>query len=272
MQRQPAGILANKRIVLVGAAGGIGCCIARRLTDAGATLLMVDRNAQALQPLAANLNQAWIAVDLGSAAGRDRLAGYVEPSWGAADGLVNCAGVSAFGLQDAVSDQQVESVITVNLTMPMLVIRRLLPLLQSGRNLVIVNLGSVFGHIGFPGFAAYSASKFGLHGFTEALRRELAGGPIRVAWISPRATRTAMNAGPVDAMNEELGVRYDTPESVAAAVSEALARPRRDRVLGFPEKLFARINQLFPSLVDRSLLQQLPIVRKYSSQQKEDVS
>lgn len=263
--------LQHKRIVVAGAAGGIGRCVARRLTGAGAALLLTDLNAAALQPLAAELHQPWIAVDLSQASERGRLAEYIESIWGAADGLANCAGVTAFGLQDAVTDAQVERIIQVNLTMPMLLIRRLLPLLEAGRDPVIVNLGSVFGHIGFPGFAAYSASKFGLHGFTEALRRELAGGPVRVAWLSPRATRTALNAGPVDALNAELRVRYDTPDAVAAAVCEALARPRRDRVLGFPEKFFARLNQLLPSLVDRSLLRQLPVVRKYSMQQKEEL-
>ena len=261
--------LKGKRIVVAGAAGGIGKCVAKRLAELGAVLQLADLNGESLQPLAEELKQPWITVDLGQAEGRERLAEHVQNTWGAVDGLVNCAGVTAFGLQDAVSDTQVERIIRINLTMPILLIRRLLPLLETGREPVVVNLGSVFGHIGYPGFAAYSASKFGLRGFSEALRRELAAGPVRIAWISPRATRTAMNAGAVDALNEELRVRYDTPESVAEAVAKAFERPRRDHVLGFPERLFARINQIFPSLVDRSLRQHLPIVHKHSTKQKE---
>jgi len=150
--------------------------------------------------------------------------------------------------------------------------RRLMPLLEKGADPVIVNLGSVFGHIGFPGFSLYSSSKFGLHCYTEALRRELSDGPVRVAWISPRATRTAMNAGVVDQLNNELKVNYDMPETVAGAVVDALSKPRRDRVLGFPEKFFARVNQLFPGLVDAALASQLPVIRKYNAMQKESMT
>lgn len=261
--------LAGKRIILTGASGGIGRVLSRHLGEAGADVLMVDIAADALRQLATELRQRYVAADLLNEADRTRVARRVADDWGTLDALVNCAGINAFGLQDAVSDEQVERVIAVNLTAPILLTRKLLPLLQRGRSPVIVNMGSVFGHIGFAGFSLYSASKFGLHGYTESLRRELADSPVRVAWISPRATRTAMNAGAVDQLNEALKVRYDHPESVARAVCGAISRPRGDRVLGFPEKFFARLNQLFPALVDRSLKSQLPLIRKYSHIQKE---
>jgi len=99
----------------------------------------------------------------------------------------------------------------------------------------------------------------------------LADGPVRVAWVSPRATRTALNAGVIESLNTELKVNVDEPETVAAAVVRAIAQPRRDKVLGFPEKLFARINQVFPGLVDASLIKQLSVIRKYSIIQKETI-
>ncbi len=261
--------LTGKRIVLTGAAGGIGQTIARQLSELGAVLLLVDIDAEKLEVCANSLQQSFIAADLLDPDHRQWIFDKVKLEWGALDGLVNCAGINLFGLQDAFSDLQLERVVSVNLVAPILVTRKLLGLLERGTTPVIVNLGSVFGHIGFPGFSAYSASKFGLHGYSEALRRELSDGPVRVAWLSPRATRTAMNAGPVDDLNSELKVRYDEPESVARAICEALAKPRCDRVLGFPEKFFARLNQLFPSLVDRSLRGQVPVIRKYSQILKE---
>jgi len=261
--------LAGKIIVLTGASGGIGRVISNHLSDAGARVLMVDIAVDSLRELAAALEQKYVVADLLTEADRASVAQRVTDEWGRLDALVNCAGINAFGLQDAISDEQVQRVIAVNLTAPILLTRKLLPLLEKGRSPVIVNLGSVFGHIGFAGFSLYSASKFGLHGYTESLRRELADTPVRVAWVSPRATRTAMNAGAVDQLNEELKVRYDHPERVARAVCAAITKPRIDRVLGFPEKFFARLNQLFPSLVDRSLKTQLPVIRKYSQIQKE---
>lgn len=261
--------LDGKRILVTGAGGGIGGLLASRLSDLGCQLVLVDLNRQALQDVADRTGQAVHACDLGEAAERIALADWITDRFGALDGLVQCAGINAFGLHDRQTDAQIDRLLRINLVAPIQLTRLLLPLLEKGRQPVIVSLGSVFGHIGFPGFSLYSASKFGLHGYTEALRRELSDGPVRVAWISPRATRTAMNHGVIDDLNAELKVNYDPPETVVAAIVDALAKPQRERVLGFPEKLFARINQLFPGLVDGSLARQMPTIRKFSTQQKE---
>lgn len=263
--------LQGKRVLLTGAAGGIGSAIARQLTGFGADLLLVDLDTPALKQIAAETGQAALACDLGRRESRDALLDAVSDRFNALDGLVYCAGINTFGLHDTQSDELIERIIMINLIAPIQLISGLAPLLERGTDPVIVNLGSVFGHIGFPGFSLYCASKFGLHGYTEALRRELADGPVRVAWISPRATSTGMNAGIIDAMNKELKVNYDQPEHVARMIVATLARPARDRVLGFPEKLFARINQVFPGIVDASLLRQLPVIRKYNAMQKESL-
>ena len=265
-------VLKGRRILLTGAAGGIGSAIARRLTDSGASLVLADLDTQALRDLAEATAQMRLPCDLANRESREEVISWVADRLGALDGLVYCAGINAFGLHDVQSDELIERIMRINLVAPIQLTRSLIPWLEKGRDPVIVNLGSVFGHIGFPGFSLYSASKFGLHGYTETLRRELADGPIRVAWISPRATSTGMNAGVIDALNAELKVHYDTPDRVAEAVVEALANPRRDRVLGFPEKFFARINQLFPGLVDSSVARQLPVIRKYNSIQKESLT
>jgi len=264
--------LENKRILVTGACGGIGKVIAHRLADRGCQLLLADVNGEALERVAAATGQSGQVCDLSDIHGRRALADWIDAAFGALDGLVQCAGINAFGLYDNQTDEQIERLLRINLIAPMQLTRVLLPLLEKGNDPVIVNLGSVFGHIGFPGFSLYSASKFGLHGYTEALRRELADGPVRVAWVSPRATRTAMNAGVIDQLNAALKVHYDEPEAVADAVVEALERPRRDRVLGFPEKLFARINQMFPGLVDGSLAKQLPVIRKFNDMLKETIA
>lgn len=127
-----------------------------------------------------------------------------------------------------------------------------------------MNVGSILGYLGYPGCAAYSASKFALRGFTEALRRELADGPVRVAYFAPRATRTALNSDALCALNTELGVAMDPPDAVAAALVRLVRQPARERLLGMPEKLFARLNQLLPGLVDGSLRRQLPLIRRHA--------
>jgi short-subunit dehydrogenase len=134
----------------------------------------------------------------------------------------------------------------------------------SQRAARIVNVGSILGYLGYPGHAAYSATKFALRGFSEAQRRELADGPVRVTYFAPRATHTALNGAALCALNAELGVAMDTPDAVAAALVALLANPANERLLGMPERLFARLNQIVPGLVDRALRRQLPVIRRHA--------
>ena len=122
----------------------------------------------------------------------------------------------------------------------------------------IVNIGSMFGSIGYPGFAAYSASKFALRGFSQALRRELSGTGIGVTYVAPRAVRTAFNPPAVHLMAERRIMHMDEPAWVASRIVRAIESERNEAYLGFPESLFARLNGVFPSLVDSALRKALP--------------
>jgi short-subunit dehydrogenase len=144
--------------------------------------------------------------------------------------------------------------------------RALLPHLSAQPRAIILNVGSTLGRIALPGFSVYAASKFGLRGFTEALRRELADTRVRVHYVAPRATRTGINTSAVERMNAELGVAMDPPELVARAVCDMLAGGRAEAVLGWPEKLFARLNGVLPRVVDGALRKQLPVIRRYAGE------
>jgi short-subunit dehydrogenase len=179
--------------------------------------------------------------------------------------LINNAGAGDFARLAEQSDDALERVMQTNVLVPMQLARRLLPLLEREPQAWIVNVGSIMGYLGYPGQAAYCASKFALRGFSEALRRELAGGPVRVLYFAPRATRTAMNGAGLCALNHELGVAMDDPALVAQELMRLLRHPARERLLGMPEKLFARLNQLLPGLVDLGLRRQLPAIQRYLS-------
>ena len=257
------------RAVLTGATGGIGRAIALRLAPQCETLLLVARDTAQLARLqreieAAGANSRVVAADLTQASGREAVARAAAAAPGGIDLLVNNAGTGEFAWLTDQSDEALERVVRLNVLAPMQLTRRLLPLLLAQPAARIVNIGSIFGHLGYPGFAAYSASKFALRGFSEALRRELAGGPVRVTWFAPRSTRTAMNRDAVGALNAELGVAMDEPAAVAEAFLTHLRRPARERLLGMPEGLFARLNQLLPGLVDRALRRQLPVIRRHA--------
>lgn len=263
--------LRNARVLLTGATGGIGSAIAAALAAGGARLTLVGRNTEALERLAMRLSGEYatacdsVAADLCSAAGREAVRAHCARHT-ELQVLVNNAGISAFGLLDAQPDALIDSIVQTNLVAPMQLTRALLPLLQQAREAVVLNVGSTFGSIGYPGFTSYCASKFGLRGFSEALRREIADGTVRVHYLAPRATRTALNSAAVNALNAELGNATDEPEVVARAVVKLIVTGGRPVThLGFPEKLFARINQLSSTPVDAALRKQLATIKRIAA-------
>lgn len=261
--------LQNARILLTGAGGGIGAEIARQLSRAGALLALADRNAAVLNGLCTELRarggQAHALVtDLTIHDDRRQLVSQAKDRLGGIDALVNAAGLLDFVPFEDESPEAIERLLQVNLLAPMALTRELLPMFLQQKQGRIVNIGSTFGSIGFPFFAAYSASKFGLRGFSQALRRELSGSGVGVTYIAPRATRTALNTSAVVRMNETLKAAMDTPEWVAAAVTHAMQHDRDDVYLGWPEKLFVRLNALIPAMVDGALRKQHSVMRRFA--------
>jgi len=259
----------NKTVVLTGASGGIGRAIAEKLDAAEARLVLVGRNEDTLKELVSSFGgekHAYVVADISSDEGRRHLRQFCE-SLGAQgiDVLVNCAGINDFGLLEDQSQVAIVDTISINLVSPMLICQDLLPMLRCRDDAQIINIGSTFGSIGYPGFSAYCASKFGLRGFTEALRRELADTHLRISYIAPRATQTALNSDRIVAMNNELGTAMDDPSVVATEVMRVIGeRKPLDKYMGWPEKLFVKINALLPTLVDSSLRKQLPIIRRFA--------
>jgi len=259
--------VAGRGVLLTGASGGIGQCLALRLAEAGATVYAVGRRADALHALAARARPGAIrpvVADLATADGIDAVRRAVAAAPIPVSLLILGAADSRFGLFEHSSVVDVQAQVATNLVAPMLLVRALLPCLMRLPEAGVVGIGSTFGSLGYPGFAAYSASKFGLRGFLEALAREHADTPLRVQYLSPRATRTALNSPAVEAMNAELGVAVDAADLVAASLLEAIESGTRRRQLGWPERLFARLNGALPELVDRALAKQLPIVRRFA--------
>lgn len=255
------------RALVTGASGGIGRALAAELHRRGAAVMLVGRDAESLWQVAQSIGApadrlVCQVVDVATPAGRRTLADRAV-EW-RCNVLVNNAGIGEFALVDEQTDAGLERLFAVNALAPMQLTRELLPHLRGQREAAILNVGSVFGSLAYPGFAAYSASKFALRGFTEALRREMADTGVTVHYLAPRSTRTGMNATAVERMNDELGVAMDPPDVVARAACDMLERRLPEAVLGWPEKLFVRINALLPRLVDGSLRKQLPVVRRHA--------
>lgn len=256
--------LKNKQVLLTGATGGIGWAIAEKLAEAEAHLLLVGRNEEKLRQLQQALpgEHRYLAADLNTSNGRSELEQACRES--GLDVWVNAAGVLDFQLFDEQGSEPIEKMLTTNLVSPILLTHSLLPLLQQRKDSVLVNIGSIFGSIGHPGFAAYCASKFGLRGFTEALQRELADSGVRVLYLAPRATHTDLNSMAVTALNEALGNSVDSPHQVAQELMNLLSGSRKHHYMGWPERFFVRINGLFPGVVHSALVKKLPIIRHHA--------
>jgi len=255
-------------VLILGAGGGIGSAIARQFVTRGTAVILVGRQREPLDILALEFSKQGrspivITGDLVADA-----PGIVERAIRAAgniDMLINCAGVQTFGFSQDEAAADTAKVFATNVVGPIQLINSLLPHMLARKQGRIVNVGSIFGSIGFPCFASYSASKFALRGFSESLRRELAGTGIQVHYVAPRYTQTNFNGSAVTQMAQALKMKQDSAQHVAAQVIAAIETDRANTYLGWPEKLFVRINALLPYLVDKSLMKQVALIRPFTS-------
>lgn len=259
----------NKWILLTGASGGIGEAIAQELYHAGAKLILVGRDQKRLLGIRirhqfSSSRAAIIEADINTPEGREKILSTCNKLPEPISILINNAGTSDFGFLNQQTTEVISQLIHTNLLSPVLLTQTLIPVLKKASSPVVVNIGSTFGSIGYPGYAAYCASKFGLRGFTEALRRELADTSMLLCYIAPRATRTGINSDLVNEMNEALGNAMDDPALVAKHVLRAIEKRKATTYIGWPEKLFARINQILPGIVDGALRKQLPIIQQFA--------
>jgi short-subunit dehydrogenase len=235
---------SDARVLLTGASGGIGQAMGQALRQAGAQVMGVGRGA------AGPAGMAWHRADLNEPHGAASVA-QAAADW-RANVVVHAAGVPGFGALASISPQQMEQVLRANLLAPMLLTQALLPDLLRQPRAQMVFVGSALGRIGLPGFSVYGASKAGLHGFAEALRRELADTPLRVQILGPRSTRTGFNGAAVEAYNQATGTAMDTPEAVAAALLGLIESEAAESFVGFPERLGVRLNGLLGARMDGS--------------------
>ena len=258
----------GKNILVTGATGGIGTELCKLLEQRGARLVLTCYSDELLKKLQGSLQHQHTIVkaDISTADGRGTIVRACEQS-GGIDAAINVAGILDFNLFEKQAEATIEKTLNINLVSVMLLCHGLIPLLRRPTEAALINVGSIFGSIGHPGFAAYCASKAGVRCFTEALSRELADTAIHVSYIAPRATARALNSEGVNALNRALGNKSDTPSYVAAQILNVLEHDRRTRYLGWPEKLFVRVNAIFPGLVDGALIKKLPTIKQFANRE-----
>ena len=237
--------MQGKRVVVTGGTTGIGRAIVRSLASQGARVVTLGRDENALKDALDAMADLpgevhGIAADLATREGVERLFAEADARLGGVDALVSNTALGAEPI-DEMADDDWRYVVEVNLVAAMAATRAALARLGKGGQIVIV--GSISAEIHAPGESVYSATKAGLQGFAETLRKEVEERGLRVALVEPGTTGSDMQEASDDEQREEIAkARMLRAEDVAEAVDFILSRPPRVDVVTL--RLEPRLHEL----------------------------
>jgi short-subunit dehydrogenase len=250
--------IQGSRAIVTGASSGIGREIALELARRGACQVVVARRQPRLEELARQIASQGgrveaVVGDVTDPSVRREVIDAVESAFGGLDVLVNNAGIGGTGLFEHADADRLRRIMEVNFFAPVEMIRLALPLLKQGNRPIIVNMGSVLALRGAPHNSEYSASKFALRGFSEAIRAELVRHGIDVLVVDPGTTETEFFDSVIQRTGEPSWPKH-TPVSaqyVARKTVRAMRRGRHEIIPYGWGKVLHWLNRLFPRLVDR---------------------
>ena len=201
--------LKEKTALITGASQGIGEAVARRMSGAGARVVLAARSVDKLESLAAELNEAGgearvLALDLAEAEAIPERIKELEAPFADVDILVNNAGITADNLLARMKLEDWERVLRVNLTGTFAVTKALSRGMIRRRWGRIISISSVVGLMGNAGQANYAAAKAGLIGFSKSMARELASRGVTVNVVAPGYIDTAMSGALPESVRSEL--------------------------------------------------------------------
>jgi short-subunit dehydrogenase len=248
--------------VVTGAAQGIGRALAVHLAGQGANLALADIDDARLEDTgraarASGVQVSTHAFDIADAAAIAALPDLVLARHGRADLLINNAGVAMIGTFEELALADLEWLFAINFWGVVRMTKAFLPILQRQPTAHIVNLSSVFGIIAPPGQSAYSASKFAVRGFSEALRHELRDSTVTLSVVHPGgiATGIAENARATAATDQAAAneaaalfkqVARTTPEAAARRIVDGVKRREKRILIGGDARLIAIAQRLLP--------------------------
>jgi short-subunit dehydrogenase len=255
-----ADSLQGKVVLITGASSGFGKDAARMFAQEGCRVVLAARRIERLQGLAAEIQAAGgeafaVRVDVRERAEVERMGQSVLDRYGRIDILFNNAGFGGVDwFENLKPERHIESMMGVNLVGTMLVTRAVLPHMLKRKQGHIINMSSVAGLIAAPLITTYSASKYGVRAFTDALRREVSPFGIKVSGIypGPAATEFGKHLEQTAARkqaNRSMGTRMSS-EYVARRVVDVAKRPRRSLVIPWWFRVITTFDTLFPVAVD----------------------
>jgi short-subunit dehydrogenase len=248
--------LTGLRVLITGASQGIGRALALAAAKRGSRVLASARSPELLASLAAEVRAAGgvietVAGDVTNPEDRRALVETAQRVYGGLDVLVNNAGIGATGHFFEASPERLRAIMEVNVFGLIEMTRACLPLLYKGLTPAIVNISSIAGKVALPARSEYSASKFAVQGFSEALRAELNKDGIDVVIVSPGLTQTNFSKNMLE-QKARMAVdhmRGMTAEAVAEATLRALERGSPETSLSMAGKWIVLFKQYLPWFV-----------------------
>jgi NAD(P)-dependent dehydrogenase (short-subunit alcohol dehydrogenase family) len=245
---QMSNALNGKVVIITGASSGVGEAASHAFRRAGAKVVLAARSRAKIERLAQAIGGLAIPTDVSRPDDLKALVDRTMAAHGRIDILVNNAAANARGDLDTLDPQGIADVIDTNLKAPLLLTRLALPHLRASRG-VVVNVASIAGHVPLPHESPYCASKWGLRGFTFALRQELKAAGVAVCVVSPGPISTPFVLDDLDNVPDLVFSQpILTAEQVAAAVLACAMDRKRERALARSTLVLARLAATFPWL------------------------
>ncbi len=237
--------VVDKVVIVTGASSGIGAATAREFARQGARVMLAARRADELEAQVSGIRNAGgraiaVPTDVTDAAQVTRLVEGAREAFGRVDVLVNNAGANWGKPLAETSADEIERLLQVNLLGTMLMTRAVLPDMLSRHQGMIISVGSVASHVAIE--PLYSATKFGVRGFSLALRRQLSSTGISVSLVTPGNIHTQMTSA--------LQERMPEPELVASTIVNLAVSRRREVIVPFKYQGIVWLDKLFPGVAD----------------------
>jgi short-subunit dehydrogenase len=239
-------VLNDQVVIITGASSGIGRAMAFAFARRAAKVVLVARRAERLEAVRREIEPYTsdvlvIPADVSDEAQLQQVVSRTLETFGRIDILVNNAGIMIGGpLQDQ-DPEQVDQLLRLNLGSAIRLTQLVLPTMLERRHGYILNVGSGLGRTAVPMYSSYVASKYGISGFSDALRRELARTGVYVTLVLPSWTHTDLINADVEALVQRYGFRVDHPDEVAERALLGLVRGQNEVILG---GFFARLGIL----------------------------
>lgn len=237
--------LAGEIAIVTGASSGIGAATARELARRGASVVLAARRVTELDAQTEAIRDGGgkalaIHTDVADPADVRSLVGHTLAAYGRVDVLVNNAGVGWLRPLASSPPARITDLVEVNLLGAMLLTRAVLPGMLERHHGAVITVGSLSGRVAME--PLYSATKYGLRGFSLALRRQVAGSGVSVSLVSPGNINTAMT--------RHVAARMPEPGLVASTIADLIRRPRREVVVPRRNYAIAWLEQTFPGMAD----------------------